>query len=354
MTPAQKRHLHLILHALTFWLYSSERCALSLQTISATFAQEAYCNPFIPSPPCVELSTQPCAEVTCEEMIEDKTLNHRPQEQMTVVYEHEEVAPPTSIVDPQDTYIEQSTTATGSVVSESPSHAQTNSLQLDLSVKTMADSDLCDSTSSETESTLDVYSSTSNEDLAVRPCTPCACAAIPAPPEVNLAHAMLTIDNILNHGVPNETLQVKHAAWQKDTVEDENATRSPEIVAPIDQVQLMDDETSLQPTPEHHPTETLDSIVSSFIPDRPPQRQLHARLAQSSRTPTEDMKARSRRVYKTLPEVVEKKRQEEQMRERKDMLEKAKLFEQARQEKRRRLKQQMAYKTQTHLDEKQQ
>ncbi|CAK4071709.1 unnamed protein product [Aphanomyces euteiches] len=66
------------------------------------------------------------------------------------------------------------------------------------------------------------------------------------------------------------------------------------------------------------------------------------------------MKARSRRVYKTLPEVVEKKRQDEQMRERKVMLEKAKLFEQARQEKRRYLKQQMACKTLTHLDEKQQ
>ncbi|CAK4164013.1 unnamed protein product [Aphanomyces euteiches] len=184
----------------------SERCALSLQTISATFAQEAHCNLFIPLPPCVELSTQPCAEVPCEEMIGDNTLHHRPQEQMTVVNEHEEVAPLTSIVDPQDTHIEQPTMATGSA--ESPPHAQTNSLQLDLSMQTMAG--------------------------------------------------------------------------------------------------------------------------------------------------REDMKARSRRVYKTLPEVVEKKRQDEQMRERKVMLEKAKLFEQARQEKRRYLKQQMACKTLTHLDEKQQ
>ncbi|KAH9093003.1 hypothetical protein Ae201684P_008669 [Aphanomyces euteiches] len=327
---------------------SSERCALSLQTISATFAQEAHCNLFIPLPPCVELSTQPCAEVPCEEMIGDNTLHHRPQEQMTVVNEHEEVAPLTSIVDPQDTHIEQPTMATGSA--ESPPHAQTNSLQLDLSMQTMAGSDLCDCTSS--ESTLDVYSSTSNEDLAVRPCPPCA--AMPASPEVNLAHGMVTIDNIVNHGVPHKTLQVKHAARQKHTVEDENATRSPEIVAPIDQVPLMVDETSLQPTPEHHPTETLHSMISTLIPDRPPQRQPHARPAQSSRTPREDMKARSRRVYKTLPEVVEKKRQDEQMRERKVMLEKAKLFEQARQEKRRYLKQQMACKTLTHLDEKQQ
>ncbi|KAH9121563.1 hypothetical protein AeMF1_006775 [Aphanomyces euteiches] len=66
------------------------------------------------------------------------------------------------------------------------------------------------------------------------------------------------------------------------------------------------------------------------------------------------MKAGSRRVCKALPQVTEKKRQEEQILERKELLERMILFEQARQEKRRRQIQLMAHKIQALLEEKQQ
>ncbi|KAG9417166.1 hypothetical protein AC1031_001558 [Aphanomyces cochlioides] len=153
---------------------------------------------------------------------------------------------------------------------------------------------------------------------------------------------MLTME----HGWPKDTPQGNHI----DTM------RPPEVIASIEQDKLMDDETSLQSTQDHHTTAIMDSTISSVVPTHLPQHQRHARQARGSRIPAlkEDMKARSRRVYKTLPQVTEKKRQEEQMRERKEILEQTILFEQAHQEKRRRQIQLMTYKIQALLEEKQQ
>ncbi|KAG9417165.1 hypothetical protein AC1031_001556 [Aphanomyces cochlioides] len=128
-----------------------------------------------------------------------------------------------------------------------------------------------------------------------------------------------------------------------------NSSTAMPTSAKIDQV--VDGETSLQSAREHHTAPIIYSTISSVVPAH---HQRQAQQSRNSRNPAtnENMKARSRRAYKTLPEVVEKKRQEEQLSERREMLEKAILLEQAHQEKRRRKIQLMTYKIQTLLEEK--
>lgn len=91
-------------------------------------------------------------------------------------------------------------------------------------------------------------------------------------------------------------------------------------------------EPSLQDVQESDILDMADSANAMDGGAQLSQRTLPTRRIQGTGNPLpkENMKARSRRVFNTLPEVVEKKLQEERLRERQERLQKAKTFSQVR------------------------
>ncbi|KAG9417159.1 hypothetical protein AC1031_001551 [Aphanomyces cochlioides] len=137
--------------------HSDEQRALSLKTVP----------PCVNSVPPLKLSTLRSAVLPCDDMNEVKVFEYSAQEKMAMLHETaaecEQLMPPASMLECQDTFIQESKLATASNLTKFPSGSET---------KSMTDNNWCDSMTSETTSTSDVSSNTSDDDLAVRTCSP--------------------------------------------------------------------------------------------------------------------------------------------------------------------------------------